>query len=155
MAEKQRAFLAAAAQVRAVPGALDFIAQVRPAVQGIGLATSSLRANQELAFAQFALAPFFDVVITVEDVQRTKPDPEPYQRAVAALGLPAAECLVIEDSVNGILAAKGAGCPVVGLTTSYPAALLHAAGADQVCESFGEILALLGIGGEREAVPGK
>ena len=77
MAEKQRAFLAAAAQVRAVPGALDFIAQVRPALQGIGLATSSLRANQELAFAQFALAPFFDVVITVEDVQRTKPDPSP------------------------------------------------------------------------------
>jgi HAD superfamily hydrolase (TIGR01509 family) len=143
LADKQVAYLQVADQVRTIPGAVKFIQRARPRFQAFALATSSLRSNQEIAFARFDLHRFFDVVVTAEDVTRTKPDPEPYQHAVARLGLPATACVVIEDSVNGIRAGKGAGCQVIGLTTTYPAAQLAAAGADVVCASFEAIAAHL------------
>jgi beta-phosphoglucomutase len=143
LADKQAAYLQVADQVQAIPGAVDFIQRTRPYFQAFALATSSLRHNQALAFDRFDLHRFFDVVVTAEDVTRTKPAPEPYQRAVARLGFPAAACVVIEDSVNGIRAGKGAGCPVIGLTTTYPAVHLAAAGADLVCASFDAIAAHL------------
>jgi len=143
LAEKQRAYLGVAHLARAIPGAVEFIQRARPQFRAFGLATSSLRFNQQLAFDQLDLHRFFDAVVTAEDVTRTKPDPEPYQRAAALLGLCADECVVIEDSLNGIRAGKGAGCTVFGLTTTYPAHDLAAAGADRVCASFAEIAAQL------------
>lgn len=142
---KQRIYLAVSDSVRTIPGALEFIPQARGCFKGIALATSSLRLNQELAFARFDLARWFDAIITAEDVTHTKPHPEPYQRAVARLSLPAAQCVVIEDSLNGVRAARGAGCDVIGLTTSFPAEKLYEAGALRVCHSFDEIAGVLGI----------
>jgi HAD superfamily hydrolase (TIGR01509 family) len=59
--------------------------------------------------ARTGLLPFFEVVITRADTVRAKPDPDPYLLALDRLGLPAAECLVIEDSERGLRAAKAAG----------------------------------------------
>jgi len=143
LAEKQVAYLAVADQLQAIPGAVEFIRATRPHFRGFAVATSSLRSNQVLAFDRFDLHDCFDAVVTAEDVARTKPDPEPYRRAAERLGIPAAACVVIEDSVNGILAGKGAGCRVIGITTTYPAATLAAAGADAVCTTFDEIRAIL------------
>jgi HAD superfamily hydrolase (TIGR01509 family) len=55
----------------------------------------------------------FPVIVAAEDVLRSKPAPDGYHAAMAALGLGAAECLVIEDSVAGIAAGRSAGCVVV------------------------------------------
>jgi len=57
----------------------------------------------------------FVCVRTADDVRRTKPDPELFLSAAAGLGVPPAACLVLEDSANGILAARAAGCPVVAV----------------------------------------
>lgn len=143
LAEKQSAYLKVADQVRAIPGAVDFIRAARPYFRAFALATSALKSNQQLAFDQLDLHRFFDAVVTADDVTRTKPDPQPYQRAVERIGLRAEECVVIEDSLNGVRAGKGAGCTVIGLTTTYPVGELIAAGADQVCASYDEIAALL------------
>lgn len=143
LAEKQAAYLKVAGQVRAIPGAVDFIRTARPHFQAFALATSALKTNQQLAFDQLDLHRFFDAVVTADDVTRTKPDPQPYQRAVEWIGLRAEECVVIEDSLNGVRAGKGAGCMVIGLTTTYPAGELAATGADRVCASYNEIAALL------------
>jgi len=55
----------------------------------------------------------FGLIVAAEDVARSKPAPDGYLAAIAALGLTAAECLVIEDSVAGIAAGRSAGCVVV------------------------------------------
>jgi beta-phosphoglucomutase-like phosphatase (HAD superfamily) len=57
-------------------------------------------------------------------------------KTVEALGFPASQCVVLEDSLNGIKSAKAAGCRVVGITTTFPAERLREVGADFVCESF-------------------
>lgn len=143
LAQKQVAYLAMAHRLQSIPGAVEFIRVARPYFRGFAVATSSLRSNQLLAFDRFDLHDYFDVAVTAEDVEHTKPDPEPYRRAAERLGQPVTACVVIEDSVNGIRSGRSAGCRVVGLTTTYPASTLAAAGADTVCTSFAEIRALL------------
>lgn len=145
MDEKQVIYRDLAGQLAAIPGAVEFIHLVRAAGMPIGLATSSTLENQRLAFDRFHLHGYFDVVVTVEDVALPKPAPEPYALAAARLQIAPAACLVIEDSLNGVRAGKGAGCYVVGLTTSYPASALQSAGADRVYGSYAEIAHALGL----------
>jgi HAD superfamily hydrolase (TIGR01509 family) len=142
LARKQHFFLASEHQVQPIPGALDFLRAVRPQVTATALVTSALRHNQEQAFARFGLTPCFDTVVTAEDVTHGKPHPEPYLTAVVRLGLPADECLVIEDSLHGLAAARAAGCRTLGLATSYSVETLAAAGADYVCASYAEVAAV-------------
>ena len=61
------------------------------------------------------LAHDFAVVVAAEDVPRSKPAPDGYLKASAALGIPPASCLVVEDSHAGIAAGRAAGCIVVGV----------------------------------------
>lgn len=66
-----------------------------------------------------------DLVITAEDVRRGKPDPEMYLLAARKLEVPPSECLVLEDSVNGVKAAAAAGMNVVAIATPFTNAGLH------------------------------
>jgi beta-phosphoglucomutase len=109
----------------------------------LAVTTSAIRRDQAQIFQRFDLHRWFDAVITAEDIQRAKPDPEPYLKTAAAVGLDPALCWVIEDSTHGIRAAKGAGCFAVGLTTAFTAEELRHAGADVVVDSFAELAALL------------
>jgi HAD superfamily hydrolase (TIGR01509 family) len=61
----------------------------------------------------------FDFVHAGDVVKKKKPDPEIYELAKQSLGLPVHECIVIEDSRNGLLAATGAGLPTVITTSTY------------------------------------
>ena len=61
----------------------------------------------------------FEFVLAGDVVSKKKPDPEIYELALQTLGLPAAECVVIEDSRNGLLAATGAGLPTLITTSAY------------------------------------
>ncbi len=136
VAAKHALFTELRQQMTAVPGALDFLAAARARFAQLALTTSATRENQAFAFARFDLARFFDVVVTAEDIRRTKPDPEPYRVTVERLGCAAAECLVIEDSLNGILSARAAGCAVAGITTSFDAGELARAAPDWIVAGF-------------------
>ncbi len=61
----------------------------------------------------------FDVIITAEDVQRSKPDSECYRLAVDALDLTSEQCIAVEDTIAGIESAQGAGLRVLGVATTY------------------------------------
>jgi beta-phosphoglucomutase-like phosphatase (HAD superfamily) len=75
----------------------------------MGVVTSSRRDHFDLIHARTGFNRFFDVVVSCDDVQRTKPDPEPYLRALALTGRDPRECVAIEDSERGLAAAKAAG----------------------------------------------
>lgn len=125
-----------AEKLEPIPGAIDFIHWCRSRFPKLALTTSSIKPVQELIFQRFALTPFFDVIVTEEWIQHCKPHPEPYLKTVHALQLSARNCLVVEDSLNGIQSAKGAGCYVAGITTTFPADQLREAGADVVFDRF-------------------
>ena len=76
----------------------------------LALVTTASRKNVENVLQRFALADFFDVVVTQEDVRRAKPDPACYNDLIARLGIPRENCLIFEDSASGVAAALASGC---------------------------------------------
>src|SRR5215831_19376814 len=95
------------------PGAGPLLARLDVAGVPSALVTASSRAIMEAVLKVTALS--FSVTVCGEDVRRGKPDPEPYLLAAARLGVPAAGCVVLEDSPTGIAAARAAGCPVIAV----------------------------------------
>jgi len=82
----------------------------------------------------------FKVVITCNDVEHGKPDPEPYLKALDLLQVSPQESLVIENAPLGIQSAKSAGIQVCALATSLPKEELTT--ADYLCRNHTELFAL-------------
>ena len=101
------------------PGARDLLLSLSEAGVRCGLVTMSYTRFVAPILAQ--LPPeTFRVVVTGDQVEFGKPHPEPYLTAAAALGVPADECLAIEDSNTGAKSAEAAGCTVLGVATHVP-----------------------------------
>lgn len=89
------------------------------------LATLSAR-KEALHFVRaLDLEQSLDVVLAREDVKKSKPDPEIYLLAAEKLGVQPQDCIVIEDSVNGVRAGVAAGANVVAFATPFTTASLH------------------------------
>jgi HAD superfamily hydrolase (TIGR01509 family) len=129
-------------ELRAVPGAVDFVVWAKSRYR-VALATSSTPRNRGAALQMLGIGDHFEVIVDHGRSPRPKPDPEVFLMAMRDLGVRAGECWVIEDSLNGIVAAKAAGCVTVGITTTFDADKLSAAGADVVVESFVDLQRLL------------
>ncbi len=99
--------------VTVLPGARRALAWTRGAPRA--LVTGSARVETTQVLPLIGPEATFDAIIAAEDVPRSKPAPDGYLAAIAALGLAAADCIVIEDSVTGIAAGRAAGCVVVAV----------------------------------------
>ena len=113
---------------------------------GITVALVSSSAREKLLISLDAAkipAECFSLILSGSDVTRKKPDPEPYQKAAEKLGKDPKDCLVIEDALNGIQAAKAAGMFCAAVTTSFPKASLLDAGADMILSGLDEILSIV------------
>ena len=119
-----------------IAGARSFIERLVRRRTRLGLTTSATRRDQERSFALFDLHAYFDVVVTCDDVVQPKPNPEPYLTTAKRLAVTPATCLVIEDSINGVLSARGAGCTVAGLATSFSTERLLEAGARFAADDY-------------------
>ena len=95
------------------------------------LATNSSRKEALSVLLALDLMESLDLVLTREDVEHPKPDPEIYRLAAEKLEVVTEECLVIEDSPNGVRAGVAAGMNVIAVSTPFTVAGLH---ADQVLE---------------------
>jgi HAD superfamily hydrolase (TIGR01509 family) len=119
-----------------VPGVVEFIRALSAAGVPRALATSAVADSAARILEGLGLAAAFPVRVTAGQVRRGKPDPEVYLTAAAALGVPPAACVVFEDAVVGVEAARRAGMAVVGLTTAHADAELRAAGAAWTAPDF-------------------
>jgi len=120
-----------------VHGVHEFLAEARAAGLRLAVATGSDRPKLDGNLAAIGIPEStFDAVISAEEVTHKKPDPEAFVLAVERLGLPASRCLVVEDARNGVIAARAAGCAVLGITSSQPAAVLLGEGAVAVAPDF-------------------
>jgi HAD superfamily hydrolase (TIGR01509 family) len=82
-------------------------------------------------------ANIFQAIVNGQDVERKKPFPDIYILAAKKLGLNPAECLVVEDAVSGVSAAKSAGSKCLALTTSFLEERLTE--ADWICKDLSDI----------------
>ena len=81
----------------------------------LAIATSSVSASARPFLDRHGLTPFFDGIVTGDEIERGKPDPDIYLRAAKKLGIGADACLVIEDALSGITAGKAAGMRVAAI----------------------------------------
>lgn len=108
------------------------------------LVTSAWRRWAQLA-AKLLKAPASLKVISQEDIRTGKPDPEPFLVGAKALRLPASSCIVIEDTISGVISARKAGAGrIYAVTTSQSREVLQKAGADLVTDTLEELLPYLG-----------
>ena len=123
-----------------LPGVRALIEDLK--MQGVQmvLASSASKATIGRVFNRFGLAPYFTHTVSGEDFVQSKPNPAIFLHAAELAKTPVTECIVIEDSANGVAAAKAAGIYCVGYASP------HSAGqdlrlADRVIQDFGELSA--------------
>lgn len=135
--EKEARFRALAqTQIEPMPGLralLDWIAEkdLRTAV-----VTNAPRLNAEFMLRGLGLSDRFEFVILGEDLPRAKPDPLPYETAIAKLNLHPQEAVVFEDSPSGIRAAIAANIPTVGVASTHAPQKLSELGIEFAIQDF-------------------
>lgn len=113
------------------PGVREFIVECRRRKLKLAVATSADRIKLNGNLHELALpAETFDACVTGSEVERKKPAPDLFLAAAQRIGIDPGLCVVVEDAVTGVLAARAAGARCLGLTTSFAAALLVEAGAN-------------------------
>jgi beta-phosphoglucomutase-like phosphatase (HAD superfamily) len=105
----------------------------------MAIASSAPRENIELIMDTLDIARYFLVIISEKDVTRGKPEPDGYLLAAKRLGVKPENCLVIEDAIVGVTAARRAGMHCLAVTNSHPRDSLN--DADLVVDSLEEISA--------------
>ena len=137
------------ARLLVIDGALQAVAKIHETYQGrIACASGADRAKVELQLNMCGLMPYFEGrIFSGYEQPRSKPFPDVYLAATAALGVDAKRCAVVEDSVTGVTAGVAAGCTVFGYSPreaghSSPAALLTV-GAVRVFTNMAELPDLL------------
>ena len=104
------------------PGALSFVRQLREAGIPMAIVTSSDRKKMQALFSQYPEFPtLFDKIVTGDMVTHAKPDPECFILAAQAIGVDIKDCIVFEDSRNGLLAGRESGARVIGIATTISA----------------------------------
>lgn len=103
----------------------EFLTHLKEQDIAVGLVTGATRSEVEYILEKVKLTPYFDLIITGDDLAQSKPEPEPYLLAVQRLNLDPGECLAIEDNPVGIEAAKRAKIQVVGISNNYPPHMLR------------------------------
>ncbi|HKM52874.1 MAG TPA: HAD-IA family hydrolase [Isosphaeraceae bacterium] len=114
-----------------LPGVADFVGRCRSLGLRLAVASSADRMKVEGNLRALGLpSGTFDAVVVGEDIILKKPAPDIFLMASRRLGLEPGICLVIEDAIAGVAAARAAGARCLGITTSFEADRLIAAGAD-------------------------
>jgi HAD superfamily hydrolase (TIGR01509 family) len=126
-----------------IEGIPELIKKLKNSKVKIAIYSGALPADIKIMLEDSGLSDYFDVIVTADDVAKGKPDPEGYLQALEKLNsssdaaILAKQCVVIEDSHWGIVAAKKAGMKVVAVTNSYPAGQLKE--ADMIVNSVSKL----------------
>ena len=126
------------------PGAQELIERLVDHGVPHAVGSSSAHAWVEQILTNLGVRQHFDVIVGGDDVTHGKPAPDIFLRCAELLGVPPEKCAVIEDSANGVLAARRAGMTAIGLRTAATATLVLE-GCLAVVDTFHEAAGHLGV----------
>jgi len=116
--EKTRIHLMLTPKVKLFDGALDLLEALKPAVK-MALATMSNKKVIEKMLREKKVHDYFDLVITADEVEKPKPDPEVFLKCAETLRCKPERCVVIEDSIYGVIAARRAGMKCIAIPSGF------------------------------------
>lgn len=120
------------------PHLVEFLTRLQEQNIAVALVTGATRSEVEYVLDKIELGQYFATIVAGDDLEQSKPEPEPYLLAAKKLQLQPSECLAIEDNPVGIEAAKRANIQVVGISYIYPLHMLQRQ-ADWTVDDFLEI----------------
>ncbi len=123
--------------LKPLPGAIGLLSALKEKKFKMALASSSTPENIQMIVTGLQIGKYFDVIITDKDVIEGKPDPQVFLLAARRLGVKPEDCIVVEDAVVGVTAAKRAGMHCLAVTTTHPGESLRE--ADIIVDSFEEL----------------
>jgi len=122
-----------------IEGFEDYIRSLRQQGVKTAVVTSSNQPKMEAVYAKRPeFKTLFDAILTSEDFERSKPDPDCYLKAAQRFGIDAKDCVVFEDSFNGLKSGRAAGMYVVGLATTNTAGDIKSL-CDKVIDNFTQL----------------
>ncbi|KJH69707.1 HAD family hydrolase [Aliterella atlantica] len=143
--EKEARYRQAATTIQPLEGLNSILEWANARSLKLALVTNAPRLNTQFMLKVLGLETAFSVVVLGEDVAVAKPDPTPYQVALAQLEVPKAAAIAFEDSPSGIRSAVSAGIFTVGIASTQEPDNLYQFGAELVIPNFSapELMALL------------
>jgi beta-phosphoglucomutase len=119
------------------PGADALLADLKRHGFLLAIGSSAPRKNMDFVLERIGVAHYFDALVVGEDVKKGKPAPDTFLKAAEKLALPPDRCVVVEDAVAGVQAAKNARMAVIALTTTRTCKDL--AHADLIADSLNQL----------------
>ena len=120
--------------VKPVDGLIGFLEHLVDKNVTRAIATSAPRANVDFTLEETHIGKYFTTILDDSYVENGKPDPEIYLKTAAAIKYDPKNCVVIEDSISGVLSARSAGAKVIGITTTHTSEELS--NTDLVIDNF-------------------
>lgn len=126
-------------------GVFETIEQLHKKGYKLGIVTTKVRSTVEMGLKLTKLDQFFDCIITLDDVKKAKPDPEPIYKALKLLDAKAEEAMMIGDNYHDILAGKNAGTKTAGVAWALKGAdYLKQFHPDYMLDTMSDLLKILG-----------
>ncbi len=124
--EKERRYQAAfKPHLKLIEGLRDFLEKADQAGIKMAIGSAAIPFNIDFILDNLNLRKYFPVVVSADDVVKSKPDPETFTKAADILGIDYVKCLVFEDAPKGVEAAKNAGMKAVAITTLHTSDEFH------------------------------
>jgi len=102
----------------------------------LSIGSNAIRKNVLMTIEELSITNYFSYIICGDEVSKGKPDPEMYIKTLSNLNIRKDECVIFEDSIEGVTAAKNADIKVIGVTSSQSSEILKSAGAFKTIENY-------------------
>ena len=132
-------------ELQAVDGVVDVLEVLKAKGLSLSIGSNSPKARVELALELSGIAPYFDRIITYQDVKQGKPAPDIFLKAAERAGMAPVQCLVVEDSITGVTAGVAANMRTIGFVGTHcepesHSTSLKAIGAAEIILGMRELL---------------
>ncbi len=114
--------------IKPIDGFLEFILYLKSKKIQLGLASNAIKKNVTLTLNELGIHDLFDSIICGDEVNFGKPNPEMFDKTINRFNIKKDNCIIFEDSIEGINAAINAGINVIGVTSSSSSDILNNAG---------------------------
>ena len=119
-----------------IDGYLEFLNEIKSKNILVGIASNAIKLNVDLTLKELGIYDLFDSIICGDEVNYGKPNPEMFNKTISYFKVNKANCLIFEDSIEGIAAANNAGIKVIGVTSSNSSDVLRKAGCVETINNY-------------------
>jgi len=122
-----------------IEGLIKFLDNLKENNILLSIGSNAIRENVLMTIEELGITDYFSSIICGDEVSKGKPDPEMYLKTLSNLKMDKNECIIFEDSIEGVTAAKNAGIKSIGVTSSQSSEILKSFGAFKTINDYTEI----------------